>query len=262
MADNERKKSLRRPPRPKGKRSVAAPAGSASSKRWRRVADRLEMQIAAGRFRPAGNLPAEATLAAELGTSRHTLRLAIRELIRRGLLRSVPYRGTFVAPSRIEFKIGPSSRLLDAIASAGFTPDTQVLSRRHCVPPEAIAQRLGVAKRTEVLEIVSLVTANALPLCCTTVWMPADRFGRVGEIFEVTKSLRRAFAQIGVIGYRRRLIRITSRVADKAECHRLNLSKGSILIGFDGVCIDSSGEPTYAFDNHFNAARISFVVEM
>lgn len=260
MATRGRKQLLGRRPR-KGKASAKRRANDPNIRGWRHVAEQLELHIASGRFAESGHLPPEAALADELGTSRHTLRLAIRDLIRLGVLRSVPYRGTFVAPRQIEFKIGPSTRLLDAIEAAGLKPAAQILSRRQCVPPKDVAQRLGVAKRTEVLEIIVLVTANGMPLGRATAWMPADRFGRVGEIIEVTKSLRRALAQVGVIGYRRRLVRMTSRAADQCDRLHLQLGKGAIVIGFDGFCIDSSGEPTHAFDYCFDASRIAFVME-
>ncbi len=232
---------------------------------WRLVADRLEKDIAVGAFRATdgstGRLPPETQLAADLSVSRHTLRAAIAELVKRGVLRNLPYQGAFIAPRRIEFVLGARTRLSEALENSGFTPDRRILSRQMCSPPAAIAKSLGVAKRTQVLEIVQVVTANDVPLACSTIWMPADRFGRVGELLATAGSLRRAFALAGVNDYRRGLVRITSRAADSDERHMLKLKIGSTVIGISGVSVDDAGEATHAFEYRFDAHRIALVVE-
>lgn len=255
-----------------GSRGRAA-AGAANLSAWRLLADRLEKDIATGSFRSvdgsadlsadfsAGRLPPEVQLAADLSVSRHTLRAAIAELVRRGVLRSLPYQGTFIAPRRIEFVLGARTRLSEAIENAGFTHGRRILSSQMCSPPGAIATSLGVAKRTQVLEIVQVVTSNDVPLACSTLWMPADRFGRVGEVLASTGSLRRALARAGVNHYRRGLMRITSGLADSNERHVLKLENGSTVVGISGVSVDNAGEPTHAFDYRFDARRIALVVE-
>jgi 5-formyltetrahydrofolate cyclo-ligase len=65
----------------------------------RQVCDELEalaMQVPLGDERP---LPAEGALMARFGISRGTLRRAVEELVREGLLRMDPGRGTFVVQS-------------------------------------------------------------------------------------------------------------------------------------------------------------------
>lgn len=260
---------MARGPRSK-KKQASAPAatsrrGASSANEkvagWRLVADRLEKEIIAGAFSATGRLPPEAQLAADLGVGRHTLRGGIAELVKRGVLRNVRHQGAFIAPRRVEFAMGPRTRLLDALEKAGFTHGRRILSRQLCTAPPAIAKLLGVAQRTQVLEIVQVVTANDVPLAYSTMWMPADRFGRAGALLETLGSLRRAFAQAGVTHYRRKLVRITSRPADRTEQNALKLKSGSTVIGMYGVSVDDAGEPTHAFDYRFDAHRIAFVVE-
>jgi DNA-binding GntR family transcriptional regulator len=59
------------------------------------VTQRLRDEIVGGAF-PAGEKMNEAALAAAFGTSRGTVREALRKLEQQGLLRSIPHRGTFV----------------------------------------------------------------------------------------------------------------------------------------------------------------------
>lgn len=64
---------------------------------WQQVADDLEADIEAGRLRPGAKLPGELALAELYGVARVTVRRAIQEMAKKGLLQIVHGRGTFVA---------------------------------------------------------------------------------------------------------------------------------------------------------------------
>jgi GntR family transcriptional regulator len=60
------------------------------------VADHIAARIAAGELKPGARLPAERDLAAEYGVSLATGRHAVRVLRERGILVTLPVKGTFV----------------------------------------------------------------------------------------------------------------------------------------------------------------------
>jgi len=62
-----------------------------------RVADHVAARIAAGELAPGSRLPAERDLAAEYGVALGTARRAVEELRGRGLVVTLPAKGTFVA---------------------------------------------------------------------------------------------------------------------------------------------------------------------
>jgi DNA-binding LacI/PurR family transcriptional regulator len=71
--------------------------------RYRQIADGLEQEIRAGRYRPGDRLPTEHELARIHGVSRVTVAAALGELARAGLVTRTPRRGTIVgerAPHR------------------------------------------------------------------------------------------------------------------------------------------------------------------
>jgi GntR family transcriptional regulator len=63
---------------------------------WRRVADHLAARIEAGELAPGARLPRELDVADEYGVSHNTVRRAIAELRRLGLVRTLPNLGTYV----------------------------------------------------------------------------------------------------------------------------------------------------------------------
>lgn len=62
------------------------------------IADEIAAQIDDGTLAPEQRLPSETALAEEYGTARMTVTRAIRELRERGLVETVPGKGTFVLP--------------------------------------------------------------------------------------------------------------------------------------------------------------------
>ncbi len=67
---------------------------------FRQVADILAARIAAGDLAPGKPIPSESAIQQEFGVARGTARAAVAELRRRGLVVTVPHRGTFVNPVR------------------------------------------------------------------------------------------------------------------------------------------------------------------
>jgi GntR family transcriptional regulator len=64
--------------------------------KYRAIADDLQRKIEAGTLAPAAQLPTEFELREQYGASRNTVRDAVRWLIARGLVQTMPGKGTFV----------------------------------------------------------------------------------------------------------------------------------------------------------------------
>jgi DNA-binding GntR family transcriptional regulator len=62
------------------------------------LADELAKRIEDGFYPAEGRLPAELDLAGEFGSSRESVRRAVHELRRRGLIETVKGKGSFVLP--------------------------------------------------------------------------------------------------------------------------------------------------------------------
>ncbi|MET8332185.1 winged helix-turn-helix domain-containing protein [Streptosporangium canum] len=61
------------------------------------MADHIAARIAAGDLRPNSRLPGERDLASEYGVALGTVRRAVEELRERGLVVTLPAKGTYVA---------------------------------------------------------------------------------------------------------------------------------------------------------------------
>src|ERR1051325_3009833 len=77
---------------------------------WRQIATRLQHDIGAGVYPPGGRLPTEAELSQQFRVNRHTVRRALDELSRGGLVRVEQGRGSFVAEDVLAYAVEPRTR--------------------------------------------------------------------------------------------------------------------------------------------------------
>lgn len=64
---------------------------------YRQVADAVAADIASGKLTPGARLPGERALAEQYGVAVGTARRAVEELRQRGLVFTLPAKGTFIA---------------------------------------------------------------------------------------------------------------------------------------------------------------------
>jgi DNA-binding GntR family transcriptional regulator len=70
---------------------------------WQRVSRAIEQDIRTGRIPPGGALPGIVRLAQEYGVADHTIRRALRDLRERGLIETLPSKGSFaIGPAKAE----------------------------------------------------------------------------------------------------------------------------------------------------------------
>ncbi len=77
---------------------------------YEQIVEQMERFVLAGIMRPNDKLPSVRNLSVELSINPNTIQKAYTELDRRGVVYSVPGRGSFVAADAVE-KIGGSKRM-------------------------------------------------------------------------------------------------------------------------------------------------------
>ena len=94
------------------------------------IEDWLAGEIAVGALRPGERLPTEQDLAAWFGVSRMTLRHALGELARRGLVTRAVGRsgGTFVAEAKLEQDLTTLTGFSEQLSRHGMVAGAQVLA--------------------------------------------------------------------------------------------------------------------------------------
>lgn len=226
---------------------------------WSQIARSVEEQIIVGNLPSGTRLPTETQLAESFGVNRHTLRRALRELVRKGLITATPRRGTIVSRNRIALPLFDEMSFPESISSIGRAPTDRLVEHSVGFAPKHMAEWLGIAERSSVIDLRFVRAANDVPICLTSSWLPADRFPRIADVFQRIGGLEPALAKLGVATFSMQQTRITSQSANAEEIRLLELAKGATVLVVDSLFVDESDEPILACHNRFAADRVELV---
>jgi len=228
---------------------------------WRRIADDVEQDIIAGVYAIGERLPGEVEIAQRFDVNRHTVRRALAELAMRGLVRAERGSGTFVEPRRIAYPIGARTRFSEIVGGSGHEVGGRLIADSEEPASGAIAERLRISAGEPVIRLEILRSADGLPICAGTTWLPAKRLAGLAQVFRSQRGMTATLAHYGIRDYRRHSTRISATSADALDAQRLRTIPGRPLLLVDSVDVLPSGEPVLTSRSRFAPDRVELVVE-
>ena len=225
------------------------------------IEDWLAGEIAVGALVPGDRLPTEHDLAAWFGVSRMTLRHALAELTRRGLVTRAVGRhgGTFVAAPKLEQDLTTLAGFSEQLRRHGMVAGARVLTATQRAAGPAAAAALRLAEDDPVYEVRRIRLADGRPMVLERSLFPAARFpgmldcrldGSLYELLEVKYGLRPHRA-------RESLEPVTAGVR---EAEALEIAEGAPLMLVVRTAYARSGEPLEYARDLFRGDRTRVVV--
>ncbi len=208
---------------------------------WRQIAEQIRAGIAAGDPAPGGRLPPEADLAQRFGVNRHTVRRALEELSRAGLLRIEQGRGSFVAEDVLEYLIGPRTRFSEWIRQHNKEPSGGVLQLTTIEANPTVAAALGLNDGGKVVLFERLGQADGVPVSLALHYFPADRLPGIFAALHAAGSITDALKQVGVADYLRQVTRVSARLPDAREAELLRMPRNRPLLLTEAINVDRNG---------------------
>lgn len=210
---------------------------------------------------PGARVGAERELAERLGVSRSTIRAALGDLERGGVIRRTRGRGggIFVAERKVERDLTTVAGLPAYLRRGGFQSDARVLSTATVEADADTAEALGLGEGALVLEVVRVRLADGEPLSLERALFPAERFPGLldrslgGSLYELLQ------AHYGLApGEAEEHIEVVA--AGTAEARLLELRRGAPLLAVARTAWDADGRPFERSHDLFRADRARMVV--
>jgi DNA-binding GntR family transcriptional regulator len=224
--------------------------------RYRRVQESLAEEIK-GRA-PGTPLPPERALAEHFGVSRVTLRHALAELERAGIVARAPSRGWFVAGSRIGEPPNALMSFSEMAASRGLSAGARLLGSR--VRPATIdeAETLGLAPGADLFELERLRSMDDVPILIASARLPVALAPGLENVDFSTTSLYDVLE--GRYGLRpaRAHFTIEAIAAGDRESELLSLEPGQPLLRCHQLTEDETGRMIEICEMRYRGDRYRF----
>lgn len=228
---------------------------------WRQIASHLHREISAGTYQAGGRLPTEAELSQHFGVNRHTVRRALEELSRSGLVRVEQGRGSFVAEDVLDYTVEARTRFSEWIKRHNKEPSGRVLQLKE-VPAEAqVAAGLGVRTGSRVVLLERLGFADDRPVSLTSHHFPSVRLRGMLEALRVTPRITEALRSVGVADYLRQTTRVTARLPTGEEAELLRMPRNRPLLLAENINVDRAGQVVEFAIGRYPTPRVQIVFE-
>jgi GntR family transcriptional regulator len=135
------------------------------------IREDLILNLNSGRFQPGAELPGEAALCAHYGASRGTIRHALADLARDGLIERQAGRGSFLRHPKIEGSVVGSYRQF-RVEGPPLDPGGTVLTLSRRTADENVAGILGLVSDRSTFFLRRLRFAAGVPVTLQTSFLP------------------------------------------------------------------------------------------
>src|SRR6056297_3859883 len=130
----------------------------------------LKKQIMNGELKPGDAMPSEYSFCEDLEISRLTVRKALEELSREGLITRTRGRGTFVAQNKQEENLTELQGFTDEVKKQGQHTASIVIENRLVEPPPEVVQCFSISDDTPVIFLKRLRLVDNSPMAIESAY--------------------------------------------------------------------------------------------
>nr|BBH92228.1 HTH-type transcriptional repressor YvoA [Thermogemmatispora argillosa] len=226
---------------------------------YRRITRILREEIERSR-KPGDPIETEQELEKRFNVSRITVRRAVEELVREGLLTRRRGSGTFVAQRRVVEELGTLKSWTEQMRELGLEPHTVDCQILKVVPPSWVARALGLSEEQPelVLRVQRLRYASGEPLALMIDYLPVRYVPDLAEKGLEGESLYETLEK----RYGLRLAHVedtvTAREATHLEANLLGIDPKAPVLYVKRVTYLENGDPVDAANVISRADRYEY----
>ena len=239
-----------------GENGLAAGSGPL----YLRLRNRVERAISDGLLSDGDALPSERDIAELADVSRVTVRKAVQDLVRDGVLVQRHGSGTFVSRpvARVEQPLSRLTSFTEDMSRRGWNARSQWLQKGVFAPSREEMVTLGLAPGDEVVRIDRLRIADELPLAIERASISTQMFP---DPETVETSL---YAALDVYGFRpvRALQRISATKLRAEDAELLGLEAGDAGLRIERISYLESGRVVEFTRSLYRGDAYDFVAEL
>jgi GntR family transcriptional regulator len=222
------------------------------------IVENIECLIIERNLRPGDQLPTERELCEQWNCNRMTLRSAVKRLAAEGKLVTVPAKGSFVAPRKLERYLQDLTSFSDFVMQKGCRIENKLISSFTIQAGPKTAERLKVSTGSDIFELVRLRLVDEAPISLETAHIPCVRFPEIARYDFKRLSLYSVLERKYSVLFGGGMEEISLTYADQEEAGLLEVAEGEALFYLKGLTWDEDQVPIEMVKSVSRTDRISF----
>ena len=194
-------------------------------------------------YRPGDLMPSERELSERYGLSRTTVRLALQELERLGMVVRKHGRGTFVADRPAQAtNLMQSYSFTDQMRAMGREPSTTILEFSEIDADKNLAEHMGVTLGERLFKLKRLRSADGIPMMVEVSYLPLRKFLTLKRplldsmpLYEIIESVYHEKIRVAEEEF-------YASVARPAEAHLLDIPENAPVLDLARTTYNTSNE--------------------
>lgn len=207
------------------------------------IKETLRARILDGTYAPHSQMPSEYELCATFGVSRITVRQALGDLQKEGLVFKLHGKGTFVSKPKAFQNVTSLQGFAEAMSSMGYEIVNQLRHFRIVKANRHIANKLDLPEGANVTEIHRVRLLNREPVSLELTWVPEALGKRLANADLATRDIFLILENDCGVLLGHADVSIDAILADDEIVDALHVEEGSPVLRIERTTHDAQGTP-------------------
>ncbi|MGO4380314.1 GntR family transcriptional regulator [Pseudoduganella sp. RAF53_2] len=210
---------------------------------YAQVKENLRERILDGTYPPHAQLPAESEIGAAFGVSRITVRQALNDLQKEGLIFKLPGKGTFVSKPKAFQELSQLEGFAEAMSRRGYEIYNRLAGFQIVGAAPNVAQQLRLAAGDAVAEIKRIRLLNREPVSLEVTYVAAELGERLRQEDLATRDIFLILENDYGIALGTASLQIDAILADHALSAALQIDEGMPVLRIERLTHTADGKP-------------------
>lgn len=210
---------------------------------YAQIKDALRERILDGTYAPHSQMPSEHELCATFHVSRITVRQALGDLQKEGLIFRLHGKGTFVSKPKAFQNVTSLQGFAEAMSSMGYEIVNQLRSFRVVEADRRQATRLQLQEGAPLVEIHRVRLLNREPISLECTWMPESIGKRLASADLATRDIFLILENDCGVPLGHADVTVDAILADDEIVTALGIEQGAPVLRIERLTHDATGRP-------------------
>lgn len=210
---------------------------------YSQIREILRQRILDGTYQPHQQMPSESELIKAFSVSRITVRQALGDLQRAGLIFKIHGKGTYVSKPKSFQNIGQLQGFGEAMSRMGYETFSQVVSIKTLSAGRVVGAKLKVKEREQITELRRVRYLNREPISLDVTYVPKAIGERLAKEDLTNRDIFLILENDYGLSLGQAEMQIEAMLADESLSRLLKIEEGTPVLRIERLTFTSDEQP-------------------